>query len=158
MFSTRNGVFTSLSLQLFILALLSIKMAMSQQILTLEFGSEMLQNNSIFELDRVGEDSSTSIQCLTSRTDCCDSTSSTGSVGTGNWYSPSGTTLTRLVGTPQGVDFYRERYLGGIDLRRRNNATSPEGIYRCQIPRVGPTGDADILYIGLYLEGNGMYV
>lgn len=137
-----------------ILLLLCVKMAASQQTLSLQFDSTPLLNNSIFPLESIGEEISSSIQCLTTRPDCCDS-DSTRSVGTGDWFAPSGDVLTSLTRSPVGVDFYRDRDPGGIDLRRRNNATSPEGVYRCQIPQTGTSGAVDVAFIGLYLEGNG---
>ena len=158
MSSTRIRIFTTLSplLHLVLLASMFTKMVVSQQTVTLHFNSQLLQINSVFQLDRVGEETNSSIQCLTSRTDCCDSTV-TGSVGTGNWFLPSGDVLTSLTKTATGVDFYRDRNPGGIDLRRRNSATSPEGVYRCTIPKTGTSGSVDMVYIGLYLEGNGEY-
>lgn len=143
-------------LQMLVVVTVLTKLVASQQDLTLMFDMDVLQNNSIFDLDMIGEEVSLSIQCLTSRDDCCDSIS-TRSVGTGNWFLPSGDVLTSLRNTPAGIDFYRDRNFGGIDLRRRNNATMPEGVYKCEIPRTGTTGDVDIAYIGIYQEGNGKF-
>ena len=71
----------------------------------------------------------------------------------GNWYLPSGEVLTRESNTAPEVDFYRNRRSGGIDLLRRNNATLPEGVFRCEIPR--SSGALEMVYVGLYAEGNG---
>lgn len=152
---TQNEPFLSWPLQIFaLLVLLCAEMAAPQQILTLQFNSTPLLNNSIFPLESIGEDIDSSIQCLTSRSDCCDSIA-TGTVGTGDWIDPSGNVLTSATRSSEGMDFYRDRDPGGIDLRRRNNATSPEGVFLCQIPQAGTSGMMDVAFIGIYLEGNG---
>ena len=60
-----------------------------------------------------------------------------------------------MFSTSEDVDLYRDREPGEVDLYRRNNATSPEGVYRCEIPVDNASQDVDVVYIGLYLEDNG---
>lgn len=137
-----------------LLLLTSLARITAQQSISLLINSsQVLSNNSLVSITDITNDLATSLQCLTSRTDCCDSMSSPSHVGIGDWILPSGDVLTRESNTLVGVDFYRNRRLSGIELLRRNNATSPEGMYRCEIP--SSSGDMDVVYIGIYVEGNG---
>lgn len=123
-----------------------------QQVLTLESNSQSVPSNALLLLTDIGEESSSLLRCLTNRSDCCDAIS-TGSTGIGNWVSPLGANLSSLADTPTDVDLYQDRRPRGVDLLRRNSATSPEGIYRCDIP--SSSNQTDMVYVGLYLEGNG---
>ena len=40
-----------------------------------------------------------------------------------------------------------------VRLNRRNNATSPTGVYRCEIPDASGTNQT--LYVGIYVESGG---
>ena len=69
-----------------------------------------------------------------------------------NWYFPDGS---RLGNSSHGGDIHRTRGNMRVNLRRRNNAMSPSGIYRCDIPTAA---DSDLLvretiYVGLYVSG-----
>lgn len=141
-----------------VLLLLTATHLTSQQqpaAISFQINSMPIANNSLLPITAITTNPLTTLQCLSNRSDCCDSDTN-GFAGIGDWTLPSGNTLTRQVNTPTEVDFYRERYPGGIDLFRRNNATSPQGVYECEIPR-SPSqgGGVDAIYVGLYAEGNG---
>ena len=154
MVSHRSMVPMDLSACMIHLFLLSsfflVKMASSQTPLSLELNSEDLPDNSLVVLTNIGEEEMNILLCRTSRTDCCSSSETGSNMGIGNWYTPDGSVIPDLNTTVQsGVGFYQERRAQSIALYRRSNTTSPEGLYRCEIP-----GD-NSAYIGLYLQGNG---
>ena len=73
------------------------------------------------------EDGGEGIRCMTDLTTCCTS----GDGGhRGDWYFPN---ETRLYFSGHGP-IYEQRRAQRVDIRRRNNANSPTGIYRCDIP------------------------
>ena len=92
-----------------------------------------------------------SVQCHTDLSTCC-----TGGQGShrGDWYFPNGTRL------PFIDDIFMNRGPRRVDLRRRNNANSPVGIYRCDIPTNAVYDDSsnlvrDTVYVGLYTASGG---
>lgn len=133
-----------------VIALSLLQMACSQQALTMEHDSQILPNNSLLVLTEIGEAVPTTLQCLTTRSDCC-----LAEFDDGEWILPSGAALENLTSTLENVGFYSQQVAGGIDLLRRNDTTSPEGLYRCEIARNSSTDSTDVVYIGLYLDGNG---
>lgn len=137
-----------------LLVLLLLSPVSTQQTLSLEHNSQGISNHSLLILTDIGEDLAMGVRCLTTRTDCCD-TLTTGSSGIGDWLFPSDTPLKSLGSTAEGVDLYRDREFGEVVLYRRNNATSPQGVYRCEIPVDSTSQDIDVVYIGLYSESNG---
>ena len=114
------------------------------------FNNMNLLNHGYVDLSLVGdaEDGSDSVQCHTDLTTCC--TSGLSSADRPDWYFPNGTEM-RFEG--DGDDIYHRRVAQRNDLRRRNNALSPSGIYRCEIP----TDDGDLVretvYVGIYGSG-----
>ena len=118
------------------------------------FMSQTLANHSYVDISQVGSagSGSDSVQCITDLATCC--TSSDGS-HRGDWYFPSGT---RLRFSIYDGDTYEQRVAQRVDLRRRNNANSPTGIYRCDIPTnaVHDYPDRDTVYVGLYTGSGGM--
>ena len=70
----------------------------------------------------------------------------------GQWYFPDG----QLVHNWDGdIDIYEFDKPMRVDLRRRNSATSPTGIYRCEIPTIVVHDATDTsvrasVYVGLY--------
>ena len=68
------------------------------------------------------------VRCITDLSTCC--TSEDGAHH-GDWYFPDGT---RLSFNGDNVDIYEFRGGQRVNLRRRNNANSPTGIYCCDIP------------------------
>ena len=99
------------------------------------------------------EDGSDSVQCHTDLSTCC--TSGLASADRPDWYFPDGTEMGFMSG---GGDIYQARGAQRIDLRRRNNALSPSGIYHCEIP----TDDGDLVretvYVGIYGSGGNMHM
>ena len=123
------------------------------------FMGQTLDNNSYVDLGQVGDLTSGSnlnvVHCITDLATCC-----TGSQGVhrGDWYFPDGTTRLGFV----AVNIYEKRGPQSVDLRRRNNANSPVGIYRCDIATNAVHDDnsnsvRDTVYVGLYTASGGMY-
>ena len=118
------------------------------------FMGETLPNHAYVDLSLVGSDvsGSDSVQCHTDLTTCC-----TGSQGPnyGDWFSP-GSEIELSFNDP-GVDIYEVYEARRVDLRRKNNADMPSGIYRCDIPV--NSNDSFIrnthesVYVGLYTSG-----
>ena len=119
------------------------------------FMSQTLVNHSYVNLSLVGRpdipDSGEGVQCITNLTTCCNKT-----VGShrGDWYFPDGTRL------PFSGSIYEHRGYQRVYLGRRNNPTSPVGIYRCDIPTLAVYGNTDIsvrdtVYVGLYTDIGG---
>ena len=124
----------------------------SQTFPYVSFLDQTLANHSYVPLSLVGYYSD-SVQCHTDLSTCCS-----GAQGghRGDWYFPDGTRL-RFSG-----DIFEQREAQRVDIRRRNSATSPVGIYRCDIPTVIVHNDSDIseratVYVGLYATIGGMY-
>ena len=108
----------------------------------LSFGS-VLPNHSYVDLGMVGASFSNSVQCHTGNHN-------------GQWYFPDGDPLQTKS---QDGDIYRfEPAMDNtrVDLRRRNNANSPTGIYHCDVA-VSGNADGAIFYVGLYING-GKYL
>ena len=118
------------------------------------FMSQTLANHSYVDLSRVGNDfsGSDSVQCITDLSTCC---SPSQGVNRGDWYFPNDSRL------GFSGDIYEFRRAQRVDLRRSNNANSPTGIYRCDIPTNAVNDDTDIsvrdtVYVGLYTASGGM--
>ena len=115
-----------------------------------------LPNHSYVDLGEVGTDFSKSVWCRTDLVTCCRSDFG---IHRGQWYFPDGAPLQNSSGDGDVYEF------GGNmrhDLRRRDGATSPTGIYRCEIPTNAVHDDTDIsvratVYVGLY-TGAGKFV
>ena len=119
------------------------------------FMGNNVPNHGYVDLSLVGDDGSgsDSVQCHTDLTTCC--TSPQGS-HRGDWYFPDGSRLGFFD------DIFEDRNALRVDLRRRNNANSPVGIYRCDIPTEAFHDDTDIsvrdtVYVGLYTASGGNY-
>ena len=111
------------------------------------FNGQTLANHSYVDLSLVGDDGSGSVQCHTNLTTCCSKTEGD---HRGDWYFPDGTRL------PFHVDIRQWRVAQRVDLRRRNSATSPVGIYRCIIPTNNGNPVRGIVYVvGLYTASGG---
>ena len=103
-----------------------------------------------------GDDSGNdSVQCHTDLGICCS-----GAQGPhrGDWYSPGSTD--RLPFSNVAGNIFEHRLDRRVDLRCRNCATSPVGIYRCDIPTDAVHDDTDIsvrdtIYVGLYTASGG---
>ena len=119
------------------------------------FMGNTVPSHGYVDLSQVGNDGSgsDSVQCITDLSTCC---SGTQGVHRGDWYFPDGTRL------PFSGDIIEDRDAQRIDLRRRNNANSPVGIYRCDIATNAVHDDTDIsvrdtVYVGLYTASGGNY-
>ena len=123
------------------------------------FMGETLPNHAYVDLSLVGEDGSgsDSVQCHTDLSTCC-----TGHQGNhrGDWIPPGSEERLPFSSDPSVDIFEVRRHLqhSQVDLRRRNNASIPYGIYRCDIPTNAVHDDDDIsmresVYVGLYASG-----
>ena len=115
------------------------------------FRGQTLDNHSYVNLSLVGRpivSADDSFQCITDLSTCCSGTEGS---HRGDWYFPDGTRLP----IPGSGDIFESRGYLRVDLRRRNNANSPVGIYRCGIATVAvhhPTDNSlrATVYVGLY--------
>ena len=120
------------------------------------FMGQTLANHSYVDLSLVGDDvsGSDSVECHTDLTTCC---SGGQGVHRGDWYFPNGDRLPH----PGGGDIFEARVAQRVDLRRRSSATSPVGIYRCEIATIAVHDDSDSsvrdapVYVGLYTDSGG---
>ena len=120
------------------------------------FLGQILDNHSYVDLNQVGSGSD-SVQCHTDLSTCCGLAQG---VYRGDWFFPDGT---RLEFSNGGGNIYENRDAQRVDLRRRNNANSPVGIYHCDIPTVAVHDDTDIsvrdtVYVGLYTASGGDFI
>ena len=125
------------------------------------FNEVDLPNHGYVDLSLVGvaEDGGDSVQCHTNLATCC--TGAEGNIPSADrpdWHFPNG----NGVGFSSGSDdIYMYRGAQRNDLRRRNNALSPSGIYRCEIPIDDGDGDPntfvrETVYVGIYSSGGGI--
>ena len=116
----------------------------------LSFGDNMaVPNHGYVDLGMVETSYTTSVQCHTNLSTCCRSDFG---IHRGQWYFPDGAPLQNSSGDG---DIYEFGANMRHDLRRRNSATSPTGIYHCEIPTNAVHIDTDIsvreaVYVGLY--------
>ena len=123
------------------------------------FMGQTLANHSYVDLSLVGRPDisppTPGVQCRTDLGTCCRGVHG---VHRGDWYFPNGN---RLPFAGYG-DIYEHRGAQRVFIRRGNSsATSPVGIYRCDIPTVAIHDDDDIsvrdtVCVGFYTthEGN----
>ena len=110
----------------------------------LSFGdNNVLPNHSYVDLGMVGTSFMNGVQCHTGNHN-------------GQWYFPNGDPL--QTKSEDGDIYQVEPDMDNtrVDLRRRNNANSPTGIYHCEIV-VSGNADGATLYVGLYING-GRYL
>ena len=116
------------------------------------FMNQTLDNHSYVDLGQVGDDyryGSDSVQCITDLATCC---SNTEGPHRGDWYFPDGTRLP----FPGGGDIFQYRVAQRVDIGRRNNASSPVGIYHCGIHTSADPSVRATVYVGLYTASGGM--
>ena len=128
----------------------------SQTFPYVSFLGQTLANHSYVDLSLVGRDYYGGVQCHTDLTTCC---SGGQGVHRGDWYFPNGN---RLPFSNEESDIYEVRVSQRVDIHRRSSATSPVGIYHCDIPTEAVHDDDDIsiraaVYVGLYPASGGMY-
>ena len=81
--------------------------------------------------------------CLTPSTDCCSATETSNEpTVTREWYLPDGT-----VPPYTGTSFSREQVSSAVSLYR-NGATSPTGVFRCDVPDA--SGTSQSIFVGIY--------
>ena len=115
------------------------------------FKGQTLANHSYVDFSLVGhlKTGSNSVQCHTDLNTCC-----TGGQGVhrGDWYFPNGT---RLPFGPAAI--HENRRNKRVDLRRIS-ATSPTGMYHCDIATTDHNETPQKrVYVGLYANGGGLY-
>ena len=144
-----------IQLSLLMLVCWSVGEVYCQTFPCLSFMSQTLANHSYVDLSEVGNDGSgsDSVQCITDLGTCC--TMADGP-HRGDWYFPDGTRLPYSV----GGDIFEQRGAQRVDLRRRNNANSSTGIYRCDVPTLAVHDNyisvRDTVYVGLYNASGGV--
>ena len=125
----------------------------SQTVPYVSFMGETLPNHAYVDLTLVGNpelnSGDHSLQCHTDLSSCCS-----GAQGShrGDWHFPNGARLP-LPGPDH--DITEARGDQQVDIRRKNNANSPSGIYRCDIPTIAVhlvtnISVRDTIYVGLY--------
>ena len=131
-----------------------VEVVHSQTAPYVSFSNQTLANHSYVDLSQVGSEQNGSdrVQCITDLNTCCQGTHR------GDWYFPDGD---RLPFNGDG-DIYEVRFDQRVYLRRRNGATSPTGIYRCDIATIAVHDDTDIsvrdaVYVGMYTDTGGIY-
>ena len=107
-----------------------------------QLGDQTYSNDSEVLLTDIGEGDN-ALLCLTDNTQCCRGGDNPNGGGLGEWYFPDGT----LVPTGNNTNIYRNRDLSAVRLNRKNNAQSPIGVYRCEVPDA--SGTSQSIYIHL---------
>ena len=131
----------------------------SQTVPYVSFMGVNLPNHSYVDLTTVGKDINNpgnTVRCHSDLGTCC-----TRDVGDhrGSWFFPDGDTLPFFAQDDDDIVMDREPQV--VHIRRRNDATSPSGIYRCDIETVAVNdNDIDIItgetvYVGLYPPSEG---
>ena len=141
-------------LLLLLLSLILVEVHPQHDFPYVSFMGQTLANHSYVNLTLVGDDGSgsNSVQCLTDLGTCCS-----GAQGShrGDWHFPNGNRLSFSAGV------YESREDQRVDLRRIKSATSPTGIYRCDIATeaVHDNTNASVrdrpVYVGLYTASGG---
>ena len=82
--------------------------------------------------------------CLTPSTDCCSATETPNEATvTREWYLPDD----RTVPPSASTSFSREQVSSAVRLYR-NGATSPTGVFRCNVPDA--SGTSQNIFVGIY--------
>ena len=124
------------------------------------FMEETLPNHTYVDLSLVGSSGSDSVRCHTDLGTCCMGTQGT---HRGDWFAP-GSEMRLPFSSDASADIYEVRGDQRVDLRRRNNADMPSGIYRCFIATNAVHDDDEIVsvreavYVGLYATGGKTFL
>ena len=113
--------------------------------IALQLSGQRYGNNSLVTLTAIGEGDTAALLCLTDRVECCD-----GGTG-GDWYYPNGSLVPFGYEIPM-ASIYRNRDASRVRLNRRNNAQSPTGVYRCDVP--DSSGADQSIYLGVVANAN----
>ena len=116
------------------------------------FMGQTLANHSYANFSLVGTNDTDSVQCHTDLTTCCNMQEES---HRGDWYFPNETRL-QFSG-----DVYVANESQRADIFRSETATSPSGIYRCDIPTLALHSNVDFsvrdrVYVGLYAGNRGL--
>lgn len=107
-------------------------------------------NNSIVNIEEIGEGSSC-LLCLTNNIQCCfPSDLRRLNITYPYWYFPNGEYV-RIYGSFDS--FYRNRGPSVVRLHHRYNSTMPNGVFYCNIPDIN--GTFQNIYVGIYSLENG---
>ena len=125
------------------------------------FRGENLPNHGYVDLSLVGDpETSTSsgdaVQCHTDIQACCSSAEP--GMNSGNWYFPDDTRVP--FSSDFTADISIQRAAQRVELRRRDDAVSPSGIYRCEIMVNGDDNipERETVYVGIYVSGGIYYI
>ena len=117
------------------------------------FRGENLPNHGYVNLSLVGDpETSTSsgdaVQCHTDIQDCCSSNEP--GMNSGNWYFPDG--LNVPFASDEDANIHKQRAAQRVELRRRDDALPPSGIYHCEIMVDGDNNipEREGVYVGIY--------
>ena len=88
-------------------------------------------NNSNIIINDIGEGTN-SLICFTDLVDCCTSDQSLNGQALGNWFYPDGSPVGIRSDNTRG--FYRNRDTSRVRLNRKENTTSPLGLFCCEVP------------------------
>ena len=117
------------------------------------FDDSILVNHSYVNLERVGDSvyGVDNVRCHTDLESCCNGTLP----HRGDWYFPNETRVP--FGGSESDDIIESRGEQVIDLRRKSEATSPTGIYRCDVSTqaVNDNFTRESVYVGLYTNNGG---
>ncbi len=104
----------------------------------------MYLNNSIVTITDIGVGDN-ALFCLSNSSSCCRISNG---IGSGEWFLPGESSPIKSGGeTSSTADFSRSRRSSAVLLNRRNNATEPEGLYRCDV--IDARNVVQSLYIGI---------
>ena len=124
------------------------------------FMGKTLPNHAYVDLSLVANDDSgsDSVQCHTDLSTCCG-----GAQGEhhGDWIPPGSKEALPLL-TDASADVYEVHGAQKVELRHRDDAKMPHGIYRCDIPTNAVHDNNNIsvresVYVGLYTS-SGIYI
>ena len=128
------------------------------------FMGKNVPNHGYVDLSLVGDDDSTGsnnvLQCHTDLTTCCSGGPDGQGSHRGDWFFPDGTRLPVPV-SHQTLPIDERRGDKRVELHL-STATSPVGIYRCDIPTEAVHDDNDTsvrdspVYVGLYTGDGGI--
>ena len=141
--------------------ILSLVEVHSQTVPYVSFMGVNLPNHAYVDLTTVDEDigdPGDTVRCHSDLITCCSPDEGN---HRGSWFFPDGDILQF---TSSSDDIVMDREPQEVHIRRRNNAMSPSGIYRCDIETI-TVNDNDIatitgetVYVGLYLPNEGIYM
>ena len=113
------------------------------------FMGQTLADHSYVDISLVGTSGSDRVQCVTDLSTCCSMPQGS---HRGDWYFSNGD---RLQFSNEDGDIYESRGAQRVYLHRRNSATSPVGIYRCDVPTRDDISVRATVYVGLYTASGG---